>query len=93
MASGWFMMICQMLPAHLPIHTLVTLTERDKSTSRLRDAWVAQSVRHLPSAQIMIPESWDPAPHWAPCSAGSRLLPLPLPLPLLVCSLSLYQNK
>jgi len=37
---------------------------------------VAQSVRHLPSARVVIPGSWDPAPHQAPCSAGSLLLPL-----------------
>ena len=41
---------------------------------------VAQPVKHLPSAQVMIPGSWDRAPHWAPCSVGSLLLPLPLPL-------------
>jgi len=44
-------------------------------------------IERLPSAQVMIPRSWDQAPHWAPCSAGSLLLPLPLPL--LVCPLSL----
>jgi len=37
-------------------------------------------VKHLPSAQVMIPGSWDGAPRRAPCSAGSLLLPLPLPL-------------
>ena len=31
------------------------------------DAWVAQSVKHLPSAQVMIPGSWDRVLHWAPC--------------------------
>ena len=55
------------------------------------DTWVAQSVKHLPLAQVMITGSWDQAPcHRAPCSVGSLLLPLPLPpLPLLVCSLTL----
>ena len=48
-----------------------------------RGAWVAQAVKRLPSAQVMIPGSWDRAPHGAPCLAGSLLLPLPLPLPLL----------
>ena len=23
-------------------------------------------VEHLPSAQVVIPESWDQVPHWAP---------------------------
>ena len=44
-----------------------------------RDAWVAQLVKQLPSAQVMIPASWDRVPHQAPCSAGSLLLPLTLP--------------
>ena len=34
-------------------------------------AWVAQSIKHLPSAQVMISGSWDRALHWAPCSAES----------------------
>ena len=58
-------------------------------------AWVAQLVKHLVLAQVMISESWDPAPHLALNLAWSLLkilsLPLPLPLPL-VCSLSL-SNK
>ena len=48
----------------------------------LRGAWGAQSVKHLPSAQVTILGSWDRAPCRAPCSAGSLLLPLPQ-LPLL----------
>ena len=39
-------------------------------------AWVAQLIKHLPSAQVMISESWDRAPRWASCSGGSLLLPL-----------------
>ena len=58
---------------------------------------MAQPVRHLPSAQVMILGSWDTAPHQAPCTVGSLLLPLPLPLPpayALSLSLSLSQiNK
>nr|XP_045726523.2 acyl-coenzyme A thioesterase 9, mitochondrial-like [Mirounga angustirostris] len=45
-------------------------------------------VKRLPLAQVVIPGSWDRAPHWAPCSMGSLLLPLPLPLlvfPLSLC--------
>ena len=53
------------------------------------DIWVAQSVKHLPSAQVKITESQDGAPHWAPSSAMSLLLPLPLPLPPAMLSLSL----
>jgi len=36
-----------------------------------RDAWVAQSVKCLPSAQVMIPGTWDRALCWVP-------LPTPL---------------
>ena len=43
-------------------------------------AWVAQSVKHLPSLQVMISGSWNQALCQAPCSAGSLLLPLMLPL-------------
>ena len=46
--------------------------------------WVAQSVKHLPLAQVMI--SWDQVPLQAPCLAGSLLLPLPLRLRPLVFS-------
>ena len=51
-------------------------------------AWVAQSVKHLTSAQVMIRGSWDRALHQAPCSTGSPLLPLSLPLLVHVLSLS-----
>ena len=44
-----------------------------------RGSWVAQLVKHLPSAQVMIPGFWNPAQNWACCSARSLLLPLPLP--------------
>lgn len=42
-----------------------------------RGAWVAQ-FEHLPltSTQVMIPGSWDPAPHWTLCLVGSLLLAL-----------------
>ena len=43
-------------------------------------AWVAQSVKCLPLAHVMISRSWDRAPRGAP-SSGSLLLPLPLLLP------------
>ena len=46
------------------------------------------SILLLVSAQVMISGSWDLAPHWALCSAWSRLDPLPLLLPSML-SLSL----
>ncbi|XP_034854411.1 bone marrow stromal antigen 2 isoform X1 [Mirounga angustirostris] len=49
--------------------------------------WVPPWVKRLPSAQVTIPGSWDRAPHQAPCSAGSLLLPLPAIPP--ICALSL----
>jgi len=61
--------------------------------NRVRE-WMAQSVKCLPLAQVMILGSWDRAPYQAPCSVGNLLLPLPLLLPLLVLSLYLCQiNK
>ena len=59
-----------------------------------RGPWVVQSAKSLPSTQVMIPMSWDQAPHQAFCSVGSLLLPLPLPAALPTCVLSLCQiNK
>ncbi|XP_034513918.1 bone marrow stromal antigen 2 isoform X1 [Ailuropoda melanoleuca] len=57
-----------------------------------RDAWLAQSVKRLPSAQVMVSRSWNGVPHQAPCSAGSLLLPLPPPAAPPSCALSLI-NK
>ena len=42
-------------------------------------------VECLPSAQGMIPESWDGVPSGLP--TGSLLLPLPMSLPFSVCLL------
>lgn len=54
--------------------------------------WVAQLVKHLPSAQVIIPGSQAQAPPRAPCSAGSCFslslslcLPLGLLVPLSLC--------
>ena len=52
-----------------------------------RGTWVAQSVE--PLAQVMMPGSWDRAPHQAPCSVGSLFLPFFL----LIVSLSLYLSQ
>ena len=57
-----------------------------------RGAWVAQWVKPLSSAQVVISGSWDQAPHRALCPAGSLLPPLSLPASLLICDLSL-SNK
>lgn len=52
-------------------------------------AWGAQWVKPLPSAQVMIPQSWDRVPLRAPCSVESLFLSLPLPATLLACAHSL----
>ena len=51
--------------------------------------WVVQLVKHLSSAQVMIPEFWDWVPSWAPHTAESQLLSLPLPFPT-PCALCLF---
>ena len=45
----------------------------------MKGTWAAQLVKSVPSAQVMISESWDQAPHQAPWAVGSLLFPLPLP--------------
>ncbi|XP_034504345.1 transmembrane protein 234 isoform X4 [Ailuropoda melanoleuca] len=46
-----------------------------------------QSAERLSWAQVVISGSWDGAPHRAPSSAGSLLLPLPLPAAPPACAL------
>ena len=58
-----------------------------------RGARVAQLVKRLSLAQVMIPESWDRALHPAPCLVESLLLPLPLPAAPPACALSLYIHQ
>ena len=43
----------------------------------MRGAWVAQSVKCLPSAQVMISGSWDRAPHQVPPLGACFFLPTP----------------
>ena len=58
---------------------------------------MAQWVKHLPSAWVMVPGSWVQAPYQAPLSARSLFLPLPLPtIPQLVfslCQINKQTNK
>jgi len=63
------------------------LEENLQSLGRLGGSVVGR----LPSAQVMIPESWDRAPRRAPCSVGSLLLPLPAAPP--ACALSLSEKE
>ena len=58
----------------------------------MRGAWVAQWVKPLPLAQVMISGSWDRVPHRALCSAGSLLPSLSLPASTSTCDFSL-SNK
>ena len=48
--------------------------------------WGAQPPKCLPSAQVMVPGSWDQVLCGATCSAENLLLPLLLPLPPLLLS-------
>ena len=59
-----------------------------------RGAWVAQMVKLLPLAQVMIPESRDRVPHRAPSCMESLLLPLTFSSLMLSLTVSLSQiNK
>ena len=65
---------------------------------------MAQSVKHLPLAQVMIPGSWDGAPHAVGCGGGggggfllsrepASPFPLPIPPPTGASSLSLSLSQ
>ena len=55
----------------------------------MRGTWVAQLVKHLPLAQVMVPGSWDQVQHRAAYSVGSLLFPFPLPASPPTCAHSL----
>ena len=73
---------------HLPqfaLHKTQTSPYQEKD---VWGTWVAQSVERVPSAQVMIPESWDWPHIGAPAQREACFsLSLCLPLPLLVPSL------
>ena len=60
---------------------------------KMRGAWVAQSVKYLPSAQVMISGSWDQALHIRlTAQRGAYFFlslcptaPVPAPTPLMLC--------
>ena len=57
-------------------------------------AWVAQSVKRLPSAQVVISGSWDRAAHGTSCSLGVCFSLSLCPFPTCALSPSLSQiNK
>ena len=68
----------------VPVSVLVVLLKNDAG----RGAWVAQSVNHLPSAQVRTAGSWDRVPHGASAQQGSAFLSPSAPLTCL-CSHSL----
>ena len=64
---------------------MLSLTN-NKNVNTGAPGWLS-GLKPLPSAQVMIPGSWDGAPHRALCSAGSLLPPLSLPASLPTCDL------
>lgn len=87
-------MIQYLLIQYFPwLQNLTTMNNKidyihQKYTSR--STLVAQSVKCLPSAQVIVPESWDTAPHWVLCSERSLLLPLPAAYPACVLSNKIF---
>nr|XP_054367840.1 uridine diphosphate glucose pyrophosphatase NUDT22 isoform X3 [Mirounga angustirostris] len=56
------------LPGELVVHELFSSVLQEICDE---GAWVAQMVKRLPSAQVMVPGSWNRVPHRAPCSLGA----------------------
>ncbi|XP_054365653.1 protein YIPF4 isoform X1 [Mirounga angustirostris] len=75
-----------LLPLIVIAPILLVVGSFEVVSTLIKGTWVAQLVKRLPLAQVMILESLDRVPHRAPCSAGGLLLPLTLPP--LMCSLS-----
>ena len=76
---------------NLTLHLKELEKEQPRKPKPGEPGWLSR-LKSLPSVQVMIPESWDRAPHWALCSAGSLPLLLSLPASLPACDLCL-SNK
>lgn len=66
--------------------------KRKRSHWRMREAWVVQGVKQLPSGQVLIPEGQDPAPPQTPCSMWVSAFPS-APHPVLLPSLTLSNSN
>ena len=74
--------------------SIICLKDSFSKKADFGGTWLAQLVKHLPSAQVMIPGFWDRVLHQAPCLAGSLLLPFPLLLLIAnACTLSIKLKK
>lgn len=64
-----------------------TIQNKNPLNDFIRGAWMAQSFKWLPSAQVTTLGSWDSDLPWASSSAGTLLLPVTFPL---ACALYQY---
>ena len=72
--------VLSVLEIHLSSKLLQLLVSQGFfNTQVLRGVWVAQSVKRLPLALVIILGSWDQALCWTPCSVGYLLHPLAHP--------------
>ena len=67
------------------LHLKTTLVNKysvstSKRTSKSKEPGGTQSVKHLFSAQVMILESWDGAPHWRETASPSPAAPTAQPV-------------